>query len=210
MSTLMAKINQAVIEHNIGDVEALVKQAVAEKVAVSEIINEGLVKAMNLIGERFKTNDVFIPEVLVSARAMGAGMEILKPLIIQAGIKEKGVIVIGTVKDDLHDIGIKLVTMMFEGGGYKVVNLGIDVSDERFLEAVGRHKPDIVGLAALLTTTMPRMRETIASIKARYPAVKVMIGGAPVTQKFATEINADLYAADGVEAVAKANELLVQ
>lgn len=121
MNSLMEKISKAVIAHNAGEVEFLVKQAVEENVDLSTIINEGLVRAMNCIGERFKTNDVFIPEVLVSARAMGAGMAILKPLIVKAGIKQKGTIVIGTVKDDLHDIGINLVTMMFEGAGTKYV-----------------------------------------------------------------------------------------
>jgi 5-methyltetrahydrofolate--homocysteine methyltransferase len=163
---------------------------------------------MNQIGEKFKDGDVFIPEVLISARAMGAGMAVVKPFLLQAGIKEKGILLIGAVKEDLHDIGKNIVNIMFEGAGYKVIDLGLDVSSEKFIEAIKEHKPDFVGLAALLTTTMPHMKETTGIIKAKFPNVKVIVGGAPVTQGFADDIGADIYANDAAMAVERANAAL--
>jgi 5-methyltetrahydrofolate--homocysteine methyltransferase len=201
MEQIIKDISQAVWDHDAKKVKALVEQAIAEKVNIETIVNEGLVAGMNLLGEKFKTGEVFIPEILVSARAMGAGMAVVKPLLVKAGIKEKGIIIIGTVKDDLHDIGKNLVMVMFEGAGYKVVDLGINVSTEKFVEAIETHKPDIVGLSALLTTTMMNMKETTKTIKEKYPKIKVFVGGAPVTQKFADEIGADSYAADASSAV---------
>ncbi|MDR3592097.1 MAG: cobalamin-dependent protein [Negativicutes bacterium] len=208
MENLMEEIRAAIWDHDAKKVKELVEKAVAEKIDIVTIVNDGLVGGMNKIGEKFKSNEVFIPEVLVSARAMAAGMTVIKPLLLQAGIKEKGTLVIGTVKDDLHDIGKNLVMMMFEGAGYKVVDLGINVSSETFVQAVAEHKPDVIGLAALLTTTMTNMKETTAAIKAKYPDAKIIVGGAPVTQRFADEIGADAYAADGAVAVEKADALL--
>lgn len=205
MEELMEQIHQAIWDHDAKKVKELVEKALAEKVDVAVIVNAGLVEGMNRIGAKFKSGEVFIPEVLVSARAMGAGMAIIKPLLTQAGVKEKGTFLIGTVRDDLHDIGKNLVIMMLEGAGYKVVDLGINVLTEKFIDAIAAHKPDVVGLAALLTTTMVYMKETTAAIKAKYPGLKVIVGGAPVTQKFADEIGADAYAVDAAVAVEKAN-----
>ena len=205
MEQLMQEIRTAIWNHDSKRVKELVEKALVEQVDILQIVNLGLVEGMNQIGAKFKDGDVFIPEVLVSARAMMAGMAILKPLLLQAGIKEKGVLVIGSVKDDLHDIGKNIVGMMFEGAGYKVIDLGIDTPTDKFLKAIEDHNPDIIGLAALLTTTMVNMKETTKTIKQKYPHVKVMIGGAPITQRFADEIGADAYAVDAAVAIDKAN-----
>ena len=205
MEQLMQEIRTAIWNHDSKKVKELVEKALVEQVDILQIVNLGLVEGMNQIGAKFKDGDVFIPEVLVSARAMMAGMAILKPLLLQAGIKEKGVLVIGSVKDDLHDIGKNIVGMMFEGAGYKVIDLGIDTPTDKFLKAIEDHNPDIIGLAALLTTTMVNMKETTKTIKQKYPHVKVMIGGAPITQRFADEIGADAYALDAAVAIDKAN-----
>lgn len=208
MEKLMEQLHQAIWDHDAKKVKALVEQALADKVDVAAIVNHGLVEGMNRIGAKFKSGEVFIPEVLISARAMAAGMAVIKPLLTQAGVKEKGTLLIGTVKDDLHDIGKNLVIMMFEGAGYKVVDLGINVPTEKFVQAIAEHNPDVVGLAALLTTTMVFMKEATAAIKAKYPDLKVIVGGAPVTQKFAGEIGADAYAADAAVAVEIANSFV--
>lgn len=205
MEQLMQEIRTAIWNHDSKRVKELVEKALVEQVDILQIVNLGLVEGMNQIGAKFKDGDVFIPEVLVSARAMMAGMAILKPLLLQAGIKEKGVLVIGSVKDDLHDIGKNIVGMMFEGAGYKVIDLGVDTPTDKFLKAIEEHNPDIIGLAALLTTTMVNMKETTKTIKQKYPHVKVMIGGAPITQRFADEIGADAYAVDAAVAIDKAN-----
>jgi 5-methyltetrahydrofolate--homocysteine methyltransferase len=205
MEKLLEQIRSAIWEHDAKKVKALTEQAVAEKVEVTTIVNQGLVEGMNQIGEKFKSGNVFIPEVLISARAMMAGMAVVKPLLLQAGVKEKGLLVIGAVKEDLHDIGKNIVTIMFEGAGYKVIDLGLDVSTEKYISAIEEHKPDFIGLAALLTTTMPHMRDTTQAIKEKYPHIKVIVGGAPVTQAFANEIGADIYAADAAMTVERAN-----
>ena len=205
MEQLMQEIRTAIWNHDSKKVKELVEKALVEQVDILQIVNLGLVEGMNQIGAKFKDGDVFIPEVLVSARAMMAGMAILKPLLLQAGIKEKGVLVIGSVKDDLHDIGKNIVGMMFEGAGYKVIDVGVDTPTDKFLKAIEEHNPDIIGLAALLTTTMVNMKETTKTIKQKYPHVKVMIGGAPITQRFADEIGADAYAVDAAVAIDKAN-----
>lgn len=208
MEQIMEQIHAAIWEHDAKKVKELVENALADKVDVGAIVNDGLVAGMNKIGAKFKSGEVFIPEVLVSARAMAAGMAVIKPLLVKAGIKEKGTFLIGTVKDDLHDIGKNLVIMMFEGAGYKVVDLGINVPPEKFVQAASEHKPDVIGLAALLTTTMPFMKDTARLLKEKYPAAKIIVGGAPVTQRFADEIGADAYAADGAVAVEKADQLM--
>ncbi|KLU60694.1 methionine synthase [Peptococcaceae bacterium CEB3] len=205
MSTLQ-EMAEAVINGNAGKVKEFAEKALTEGIAPQTIINEGLIAGMNVIGVRFKNNEVYVPEVLIAARAMHAGMDVVKPLLTDSEVRDKGTILIGTVKGDLHDIGKNLVRMMLEGAGYKVVDVGVDVSPEKFVEAVAEHKPQIVGLSALLTTTMTNMRTTIEALKSSH--VRVMIGGAPVTQKFADEIGADAYAADAATAVEKANQLL--
>jgi 5-methyltetrahydrofolate--homocysteine methyltransferase len=173
-------------------------------------LNQGLIAGMNVVGDRFKKNEFYVPEVLIAARAMHAGMDIIKPLIASAGIEAKGKVAIGTVKGDLHDIGKNLVAMMLEGGGYDVIDLEVDVAPEKFVAAVKDQGANIVALSALLTTTMPAMKDTIdalatAGIRGQ---AKVMIGGAPVTQNYADEIGADGYAPDAASAVDKAAELL--
>ena len=177
-----------------------------------DLIFRGLIPGMDVVGEKFRRNEYYVPQVLLSARAMYAGLDLLKPLITNAGGEGQGlgVIVIGTAQGDLHDIGKNLVAMMLEGAGFKVVNLGRDVAPEKFVAAVEEHQAQIVGISALMTTTMPAMKRTIdaldkAGLRAR---VKVMIGGAPVNQAYADEIGADGYARDSTLAVARAKELL--
>jgi 5-methyltetrahydrofolate--homocysteine methyltransferase len=177
-----------------------------------DLIFRGLIPGMDVVGEKFRRNEYYVPQVLLSARAMYAGLDLLKPLITAAARPDDnlGVIVIGTAQGDLHDIGKNLVAMMLEGAGFKVVNLGRDVAPEKFVAAVGEHHADIVGISALMTTTMPGMKRTIdalakAGLRDR---VKVMIGGAPVSQAFADEIGADGYARDSTLAVVKAKALV--
>ncbi|MGP8051708.1 MAG: cobalamin-dependent protein [Desulfobaccales bacterium] len=209
MKPLMEAICQAIWRHDQIKVKELVERALSENIDPLVIVNAGLVEGMNRIGEKFKAGEVFIPEVLVSARAMGAGMDVVKPLLRQAGIKEKGTLLIGTAREDLHDIGKNLVGIMFEGAGYRVVDLGVDVRPETFLAAIEAQQPDVIGISALLTTTMTNMRETTRIIKAKYPNARIIVGGAPVTQRFTDEIGADAYAADAAVAVEKAKALLL-
>lgn len=204
--SILEEIKESVIKGNAAKVTECTEQAIVEAIGVADIINDGLIAGMNVVGVRFKANEIYVPEVLVAARAMRAGMTVIKPLIANADIKEKGVVLIGTVKGDLHDIGKNLVIIMLEGAGYKVIDLGVDVDGEKFIQAVKEYKPQIVGLSALLTTTMMQMKYCVEVLKPY--GVKIMIGGAPVTQKYADEIGADAYAADAATAVEKANEFL--
>jgi len=180
----------------------LTQKAVTEGIAPAEILDNALVAGMNVVGEKFKNNEVFIPEVLVSARAMKAGMGIVRPLLAEANIEFKGNIVVGTVKGDLHDIGKNIVGMLLEGAGYEVTDLGTDVSVEQFMEVVEKGA-NVIGLSALLTTTMTYMKDVIQAVdEAGFrDKVKVVIGGAPITQSYADEINADGYAPDAASAV---------
>ena len=183
-------------------VTELVRKAVEEGANPMDIINKGLMNGMNVVGQRFKAGQMYIPEVLMSAKTMAAGMEIVKPLIVGKEVLSKGKVVLGTVKGDLHDIGKKLVGMIMESAGLEVVNLGIDVSPEKFAEAVRQHKPDVLGMSALLTTTMLAMKDTIEVLKEEglRERVKIIVGGAPVTSDFAREIEADGWAPDAVSA----------
>ena len=190
------------------DVERLVREALDEGVAVKEILEKGLISGMSIIGEKFKNNQVYVPEVLIAARAMNKGMAILEPAMVKAGVEPLGTVVMGTVKGDLHDIGKNLVCMMFKGAGFKVVDLGTDVSPEKFVSAAKDSDACIVGLSALLTTTMPAMRDCIEALKAAGSPAKVMIGGAPVTQAFADEIGASAYTADAATAVEVGKKLI--
>jgi 5-methyltetrahydrofolate--homocysteine methyltransferase len=189
-----------VIDGDIEDIGELTQEAVDEGTKPLDIINEGLMVGMNVVGERFKAGEVYIPEVLMSARAMATAMEIVKPLLVGDEVEEKGKIMLGTVKGDLHDIGKKLVGMMIEGAGYEVVDLGVDVSAEQFAEAVAKEKPDVLGMSALLTTTMLAMKDTIETLKEKglRDTVKIMVGGAPVTPDFSDEIGADGWGSDAV------------
>jgi len=190
-------------------VKELVKAAIEEGTAPEEILSKGLIAGMSVVGERFKKNEVYVPEVLIAARAMHAGMDELKPVLSESGVEPKGVFAIGTVKGDLHDIGKNLVMMMMEGAGYKVIDLGVDVTPERFVDAA-KEGAQIIGMSALLTTTMPSMKLTIDAIEAAgvRNQVKIMVGGAPLTQEYADEIGADGYAPDAASAVDTAGELL--
>jgi 5-methyltetrahydrofolate--homocysteine methyltransferase len=196
------------IDGDMNKVKDGVAKALQEGLTPDEIINNGLIAAMNVIGAQFKSNEIYMPEVLVAARAMHAGMEILKPLLTGDNVQEKGTIIIGTVKGDLHDIGKNLVKMMLEGAGFKVIDLGVDVSTEKFVQATQEIEPQLVGLSALLTTTMPQMRQTVEALAACRGQAQIIVGGAPITEKFASEIGADGYAEDAASAVDKARELL--
>jgi len=187
-------------EASVGD---LTQKAVSEGIAATEILDNGLVAGMNVVGEKFKNNEVFIPEVLVSARAMKAGMKIVRPLLAEANVQSKGTIVVGTVKGDLHDIGKNIVGMLLEGAGYQVTDLGTDVSVAQFMEVVEKEGATVIGMSALLTTTMTYMKEVIDAVDdaGLRDKVKVIIGGAPITQSYADEIKADGYAPDAASAV---------
>ncbi len=206
--SILSEIKEAMISYNPQWVKELTEKALSEGVDAHSIINDGLIAGMNYIGAKFRDNEVYIPEVLVVARAMHAAMDVLKPHLIKDDFKRKATFVIGTVKQDLHDIGKNLVIIMLEGAGYKVVDLGVDVPPEKFARAVEEHRPQIVGISALLTTTLGQMRTTVEHLKPYRDSIKILVGGAPVTQRFADEINADGYAPDAASAVEKANELL--
>ena len=181
----------------------LTEQAIGEGLDPNEIIQEGFIPAMNEVGEKFGSGEIYVPEMLLAARAMKQGLEKVKPLLVDGQAKPSAKVVIGTVQGDRHDIGKNLVAMMLEGAGFEVIDLGVDVAPERFAEAVEVHKPDCIGLSALLTTTMTSMEETIEALKRNGTrgTVKILLGGAPVTQKFADEIGADGYGENAYEAV---------
>ncbi|MGQ9780212.1 MAG: corrinoid protein [Bacillota bacterium] len=201
---------EALIAGNAQKVKELTEEALKEGIHPATIVNEGLIAGMSVVGQRFKNNEIYVPEVLIAARAMHAGLNILKPLLAEKKVQPVGKVVIGTVKGDLHDIGKNLVAMMLEGAGFEVIDLGIDVSPQKFVEAVQTHNPHHVAMSALLTTTMPMMKETIEALKAAglRDKVKVMIGGAPVTQQYADQIGADGYAPDAASAAELAKALL--
>lgn len=191
-------------------VEELVKKSLEENLTPKKILEDGLIKGMGIIGAKFKKNEVYVPEVLIAARAMHAGMNILKPKLIETGVENIGIVAIGTVKGDLHDIGKNLVKMMLEGAGFEVIDLGIDVSVDKFVEAVKEHKPNIIAMSALLTTTMVNMPEVIKALEAAglREKVKIMIGGAPITQNYADQIGADGYSPDAASAVDNAKTFI--
>ncbi|MGE5598534.1 MAG: corrinoid protein [Bacteroidota bacterium] len=201
---------EALIAGNAPKVKELTGQAIQEGIHPATIVNEGLVAGMSVVGQRFKNNEIYVPEVLIAARAMHAGLGLLKPLLAEQKVEPKGRVILGTVKGDLHDIGKNLVAMMLEGAGFEVIDLGIDVSPDKFVEAVRTHKPHHLAMSALLTTTMPAMKDTVEALKAAglRDKVKVMIGGAPVTQNYADQIGADGYAPDAASAVDLACALL--
>ena len=199
---------QSVINGKRDDAVRLTQEAIDEGVASERILNEGLTAGMDVVGRKFKNNEFYVPEVLIAARAMNAAMELLEPLLVQSGAKPRGIVVLGTVRGDLHDIGKNLVGMMLKGGGFKVVDMGIDVSPEAFVAKAKEDNADVVALSALLTTTMPQMKNVVDAIKEAGLSVKTMIGGAPVTQEYADEIGANGYAPDAASAVDKARELI--
>ena len=192
----------------VADVRKLVEGLLAEGAPAQDILNNGLLDAMGEVGQRFKRNEVFVPEVLVAARAMKAGTELLKPHLIKAGVQAVATAVMGTVKGDLHDIGKNLVVMMLEGAGFAVVDAGVDVAPEKFVELAKAHNAKIVGLSALLTTTMPNMKGAVEAIRAAGVPAKVIIGGAPVTQAYCDSIGADGYSPDAASAAELARRLI--
>jgi len=194
-------IAESLIAGNANKVKELVQAAADEKVSPQKILDEGLIAGMEVVGVRFKNCEIYVPEVLVSARAMHAGMEILEPLLAETGAKAKGVFVVGTVKGDLHDIGKNLVAMMLKGAGWKVVDLGVDVDAEKYVQAAVDDSADVIGLSALLTTTMVNMKQVIELAKNKDCKARIVVGGAPLTQNYANEIGAGGYAPDAATAV---------
>jgi 5-methyltetrahydrofolate--homocysteine methyltransferase len=207
MSNFFEGIREAVIEGRTSKVQELTEAALAAGESPQAVLNEGLVPAMSIVGEKFQKGEFYISEMMISARAMYGGLNIVKPLLLSRHVESKGKAVIGTVQGDLHDIGKNLVCMMMEGGGYEVVDLGVNVSPDQFVAAVREHKPDFVMMSALLTTTMVAMGKTIEAIRAHVAReeVAIAVGGAAVTQRFSDFIGADFFAADAGEAVTKAN-----
>jgi len=200
---------RALRDTNLVTMETLVKEYIGKGITPISILNEGLIGAMSVIGQEFKTSQIWVPEVLLAARNMNRGIEILKPELQREKVSSKGKFVIGTVKGDIHDIGKNLVVMMMTGAGYEVIDLGTDVPKDRFLEVISKEQPDFIGLSALLTTTMLEMGEVVKAIRQALPhPPRIVVGGAPVTQTFADEIRADGYAEDAVRAVELVNRLL--
>ncbi len=210
MSQVIDEIYQNIVDGDQKACAAGVQKALDQNTDPEEILNDAMIASMAEVGKLFEEGEYFVPELLVSARAMQAGMNVLKPLLVKANVQSAGKVVTGTVQGDLHDIGKNLVCMMLEGAGFEIVDLGSDVKPEQFIEAVQSTGANIVAMSALLTTTMPNMKTTIEAIKSAgiRDQVKVMVGGAPLTQKYADEIGADGYAPDANRAVALAKSLL--
>lgn len=198
----LQSLAECILQGQIVEVREQVQSLLEAGVSPADIINEGLIGGMNLVGPLFKSGEMFVPEVLMSAKAMSVGMELVKPLLAEEDIQNHGTVVLGTVKGDLHDIGKNLVGMMMENTGLKVIDLGVDVSPEKFVAAVQEHRPDIVAMSALLTTTMPNIQATINALATANlrDQVKVIVGGAPVTADFAKSVGADGYAPDAASA----------
>ncbi len=202
MSDILSKLSTAIIEGDFASTPEMAETALEEGLGPDEILNKGLMPGMDHVGVEFKAGNMFVPEVLRSARSMQAAMDIIRPLLAETGIEPAGKIVIGTVKGDLHDIGKNLVGMMCEGAGFEIIDLGKDIEPDAFVEAVKEHSPKILGMSALLTTTMRAMEQTIRALEETgiRDSVKIMIGGAPVTQAFSDQIGADGYAANAASA----------
>ncbi len=198
----------AVIKGDQGAAVEITKAALEEGTPAKSVLNDGLIAGMDVVGARFKKNEIYIPEVLIAARAMKMAMEILEPELVKAGVKPIGKCIIGTVQGDLHDIGKNLVAMMLKGAGFQVIDLGVDVSPDKFVDQVKTQSVQVVGMSALLTTTMPGMEKSIKALKDAGLSAKIMIGGAPVTQGYADKIGADGYAADAASAVDIAKSLV--
>jgi len=207
---LFARIADHLDKGQADAVAKLTAEAIAEGMPAATILNEGLIAGMDVVGEKFRTHQIFLPHVLLAARAMHAGMDLLKPLLIQQDVPSAGKAVLGTVRGDQHDIGKNLVGIMLKGAGFEVIDLGTDVTPEAFLAAVREHDARVIGMSALLTTTMPAMKEVIdlLATEGLTGKVRTVIGGAPVTEEFAREIGADAYAFDGVSAVDRVRQLL--
>lgn len=200
---ILQELAETIISGNAPKSEELTHQALDDGFSPADVLNNGLIAGMNVVGVKFKNNEFYVPEVLIAARAMKAGMKILKPKLSETGVEPVGRFAIGTIKGDLHDIGKNLVSMMMEGAGFEVIDLGVDVSAEKFVGAIKEKQAQVIDLSALLTTTMVNMRSVIETLKTSgiRDSVKVVVGGAPLTQGFADEIGADGYAADAASAV---------
>lgn len=207
MSTL-TEIGELLQKGRAKECAAAVQQALDEGLTAKEVLNDGLMPGMNIIGKRFKNNEIYVPEVLIAARAMNAGITVIRPLLVDEGVEAAGTVVLGTVKGDLHDIGKNLVKMMMEGKGLKVIDLGTDVAPEAFIQAVQENNAQVIALSALLTTTMTQMKDVVehAANSGIRETVKIMIGGAPVTDNYCRSIGADGYAPDATSAAEKALE----
>ncbi len=207
---VLEDLKQNVIDGNAPAAQSLVKQGLDAGLPPEQILNAGLITAMAEVGRLFEAGEFFVPEMLVAARAMKGGLSLLRPALAAANVQAVGKIVVGTVQGDLHDIGKNLVAMMMEGAGLEVIDLGVDVPPGKFVDAVKEHQPQLIGLSALLTTTMPKMRTTIDALKEAgvRDRVKIMVGGAPLTDKYASEIGADIYAADASSAATRARQAL--
>jgi 5-methyltetrahydrofolate--homocysteine methyltransferase len=209
MTDILEKIASNLYSGKAEEVAELVQKALDQEMAPEEILSGGLIAGMDEVGRDFKAGDLFVPEVLIAARAMHAGMDVLRPLLTESDVPSTGKYVIGTVQGDLHDIGKNLVRMMLEGAGFEMVDLGTDVHPDAFVDAVREHQPNIMGMSALLTTTMVNMKTTVEALEEAglRDSVKIMIGGAPVTAAFAKEVGADAYAPDAASAVDLARHL---
>jgi len=210
MSNILEDIAARLYEGDRDQVSTLVRRVLDQGMSPGEVLNNGLIKGMDRVGQGFKDGELFVPEVLIAARAMQAGMDLLRPHLTESDTSGFGKYVIGTVKGDLHDIGKNLVKMMMEGAGFETVDLGADVAPEAFVAAVKEHKPKLIGMSALLTTTMPQMKATVEALEKEglRSSVKIMVGGAPLTAAFADKIGADAYAPDAATAVDMARGLL--
>ena len=210
MEELFEKMAEVLIAGKMDEVKSLTQEALDKGAAARDVLDKGLLAGMDVVGQRFKAGDMFIPEVLLCARCMHGAMDILNPLLSEGDAAGVGTYLIGTVEGDLHDIGKNLVSMMLEGAGFQVIDLGTNITAQQFVDAVKEHQPDILGMSALLTTTMPRMEETIQALKEAgiRDQVKIMAGGAPVTQDFVDKIGGDAYGANAASATEKAKELV--
>ena len=208
--SLLEDLRKSVIDGDQNATQELVHKALVEAIPPEKILKDGLISAMSEVGRLFEIGEFYVPEMLISARAMKSGLAILRPQLEAANIKAVGRVVIGTVQGDLHDIGKNLVGMMLEGAGFEVIDLGVDVSPDKYVSAVRKQQPDLVACSALLTTTMPRMKDIVMALKAAglRDKVKVMIGGAPVTEQYALDIGADFYAPDAALAAQRARQLM--
>jgi 5-methyltetrahydrofolate--homocysteine methyltransferase len=208
--SVLENLKENVIAGNESKVLEYTQKALDEGIDLEKILNDGFIPGMDVVGSKFQANEIYVPEMLISAKAMKAGMKILEPLLTEAGVEPIGKVVIGTVKGDLHDIGKNLVAMMLEGGGFEVIDAGVDITAQKFIDLVKENKPDILGLSALLTTTMVEIKNVIDVFKeeALRDDVKIIVGGAPVSEDYAKEVGADGYSPDAAAAVLMAKKIL--
>ncbi|HYA90449.1 MAG TPA: corrinoid protein [Thermodesulfobacteriota bacterium] len=209
-TTVKEELKEAIIKGKRDAVEPLIRKALSEGLRPEEVMDKMMIPAMDVVGDRFSRNEIFLPEMMIAARAMNTGLDILRPMLVAQGLSSKGKVVIGSVKGDIHDVGKSIVSMVLQGAGYEVIDLGIDTPPEKFADAVRQHQPRFVLMSALLTLTMSMMEETIKALKQTglREKVKVGVGGAPLTQSFADRIGADFYGKDARAAVIKCNELI--